>query len=267
MWVACILLLASCNKAGTGGNRKPQTLQKDTIVYLSSDRTGPSCEIHITYTYLESESETDSVTPVINRTILAAGYGGKYGSCTPDEFVSRFSEGLIKDYREDVEDLYKAEAKRGTVDFPSWYSYKFDFQTSMSMGADGVWNYVISSYLYTGGAHDNTLYTCLNVDSATGRLITVWDVFRKECESDICALILEELIEEANVSIEGASVSSLKDLQEYGILLNTDLYVPSNFILERDEVTFVYNQYDIAPYAAGAFELSIPVRELADYMQ
>jgi hypothetical protein len=40
--------------------------------------------------------------------------------------------------------------------------------------------------------------------------------------------------------------------------------VPDNFLLLKDEVRFVYNRYDIAPYALGAIELALPYDKIKD---
>jgi len=36
-----------------------------------------------------------------------------------------------------------------------------------------------------------------------------------------------------------------------------DMFATENFILGSDGVTFIYNPYEIAPYAAGVIELTI----------
>jgi hypothetical protein len=39
-----------------------------------------------------------------------------------------------------------------------------------------------------------------------------------------------------------------------------------NFYITRDGIGFYYNQYDIAPYASGAFDIFIPFSELNDVL-
>ena len=263
MCLSLAALLTSCSMNGGSTDREPQCLQKDTVVYLSADKKGPSCKLSLTYTYLLPESEADSVTSVINSTILKEGFGAKYASCTPEEFVSRFANGLLEDYLEDVEDLYKADVKRGAKDYPSWLDYEYDFKTSMKSGADDVWCYTVTAYSYTGGAHGNTFHTCLNVNAKTGQLITLDDLFRKGCEEEICDLIREALTDGA---YNDASEASTHEELERDVDLSS-LFIPNNFILEKDCVTFVYNTYDIASYTAGSFWPSVPLSKLKDYMK
>ena len=60
------------------------------------------------------------------------------------------------------------------------------------------------------------------------------------------------------------TITSIAGLQSIGILLDTDLYVPENFVLGKDGVSFYYNRYEIAPYSAGDFNLMIPYDKLDD---
>ena len=50
----------------------------------------------------------------------------------------------------------------------------------------------------------------------------------------------------------------MKALHDNGYLRHSDIYVPANFILGSDAVTFVYNPDEIAPYTVGSIELTIP---------
>ena len=269
MLVCLLALLPSCGGGGSSNGARMRKIETDTIVHLSDRRDGPSCRVSMKYCYLEPLSDSDSISAEINRSIVRTAFGKKFSGLTPKEWVSKFVRGLVDDYLDEVEDLYKADIKSGMkpADAPSWYSYEFEFDTDMRKGREDVWNYVVSAYLYTGGAHANIIHTCINIDALTGKLLTKEDVFLMEYEREICKLIEEELIEQANETIDDASISSVADLQEYGILLDNDLYVPNNFILEEKSVTFVYNRYDIAPYSAGEFELTVPVTDLRDYMK
>ena len=44
------------------------------------------------------------------------------------------------------------------------------------------------------------------------------------------------------------------------------MYLPDNFLLEKEKVSFLYNKYDIAPYAVGIITLSLPYTSVEKYM-
>ena len=41
-----------------------------------------------------------------------------------------------------------------------------------------------------------------------------------------------------------------------------DMFASENFILSDDEITFIYNPYEIADYSKGKIELTISLDEL-----
>ena len=84
--------------------------------------------------------------------------------------------------------------------------------------------------------------------------------------SDYQLFRLEKLIKEMATKLDNSNIQSLEDLQNEGILNSTNMYVPDNFLLEKNEASFLYNKYDIAPYAMGTIVLSLPYAEIEKYM-
>lgn len=271
--VRCVcagFLLPACN--GTQQSVTTSTvdsLQVDTTIYLQEGKASPSCHLKLDYLYLKPASEQDTLAQLINQQLLSIAFGSKYAHNSPQEFVANFTNDYLKDYRGDVEELYQADVKNGMTpeDTPSWYNYEYDFQSSLKKGADDVWNYTLLSFMYTGGAHPNTIRQCLNIDATTGALITKESLFDMDHEKEICRLIEQALIKEANQRLDTDTITSVQGLQENGILLDTDLFIPDNFLLKKDGVTFVYNRYEIAPYAAGDFVLTVPMSDLSTYLK
>ena len=51
----------------------------------------------------------------------------------------------------------------------------------------------------------------------------------------------------------------MEELREQtGITMLGDLYLTNNFLLKNDSIEFLFNQYEIAPYAAGLISVTIP---------
>ena len=100
----------------------------------------------------------------------------------------------------------------------------------------------------------------------TGKLLALKDVFMAGSEKPISDMLLEELITEMATRLEDSSITSLEGLQNAGILNSTNMYVPDNFLLEKEKVSFLYNKYDIAPYAVGIITLSLPYTSVEKYM-
>ena len=95
----------------------------------------------------------------------------------------------------------------------------------------------------------------MNFDNKTGQQLTLADVFVPGYEQPLNELLQEALIEKV-------SAKDVDDLRSKGYLYSMEMFAPENFVLGEDEVTFVYNPYEIAPYAMGMVELTIDNDEL-----
>ena len=111
---------------------------------------------------------------------------------------------------------------------------------STYVGADVV-SVALSISEYTGGAHPNTVIIGVNVDRKTGKDVTLDDAL----------LMIEKTLPE----VSGESLVQLK------AVLGEDMIFPegaepkpdnySTFTVSKDKVTFIFNNYQVAPYSAG----------------
>ncbi len=243
------------------------SIQADTTVLLKPEvETSPDCRISIDFMYLKPASPTDSVSEAVNRifyeTVSEKTAGA--GALTPEAFVNSMKEGYIDGYRKNLQKFYDADLHNGVKqeDIPAWYNNEYEITSTLEMGRDSVWNYQVSIFEDTGGAHPNTRGKWVNIDAATGKLLTRKDVFLPNTDQAICEMILKQLLNEANKRLETDTISSIEGLRSVGALLEGDLFVPDNFKLGKDGVTFLYNRYDIAPYTMGDFQLTVPYAEI-----
>jgi hypothetical protein len=88
------------------------------------------------------------------------------------------------------------------------------------------------------------------------------DVFPADAKTSIERMLLDKLIEHQATQYPDETIASLNDLQDKGILQLTEMYIPDNFLLAKDEMLFLFNRYDIAPYAAGEIILEVPYEEI-----
>lgn len=109
---------------------------------------------------------------------------------------------------------------------------------------------------YEGGAHGYYMYTGLNFDAGTGKLLTIADIAKdKAAFQEVC---VQEMLRQC------------EDLKAQGALFDDAVLTPSlQEILEAkmdgDEwyftekgIRFISNVYEIGPYAAGSFDFDIP---------
>lgn len=110
------------------------------------------------------------------------------------------------------------------------------------------------AWSYTGGAHGNGFTVYEYFEKAGGRRIHL-DFFT----NDIGALtrIAEPFFREQQ------EIPNEMSYGEFGMWFENDVFaLNDNFYFTNDEMVFVYNPYEIAPYAGGTIELRIPLSEL-----
>ncbi len=100
-----------------------------------------------------------------------------------------------------------------------------------------------SNYMYLGGAHGMYGETFLVIDIKNGKEIKLNDIFDKQS----LAILEKKMIKKA-YSYTG--VENPKSLQDAGYLVDK-IEVTDNFSLTAKGIAFVYQPYEIAPYAAG----------------
>lgn len=135
----------------------------------------------------------------------------------------------------------------------NWYEY---YEEKIILNS----NYILSfeRYLgsYTGGAHGSHIYNLINFDLHTGDTIFLDDILIDDYEADLND-IADIIFRKDN------DIAADEDLSEIGYWgLDDGFRVNNNFLLTMNGLRFVFNEYEIAPYAAGAIEVFIPYNKI-----
>ncbi len=104
--------------------------------------------------------------------------------------------------------------------------------------------FVIGNYEYTGGAHGMNINRYFTVDLTTHRILTLNDVFDDETLPKIKDLLWQRYIGQRGEN--GETFVSQKDFK-----------VSHNIYLDSSGVHFIYDVYEIAPYALGEQDLTL----------
>lgn len=271
--MACAVVcfsLQGCDNVAAVRSARISSIKTDTIVSLKDgDEASPECSVSIHYTYLKPSDGSDTVSATINSKLQGIAFGDSYGKMSPEEAVHAISEKYISDYRKDFAKFYEADLHNGAKpeDIPAWYSHEYRITSELNLKADSVWNFSVNTFTDTGGAHPYTAIKWANLLAEDGKLLTKNMVFRKDKEKEIVGLILKHLIDEVNRRLCTDTITSAEGLRRNGALLDVDLYVPENFLLLGDRVSFLYNSYDIAPYAMGEFVIDVPYSEIGTMLK
>ena len=235
---------------------------KEEEAHLTEDASSPFCDFSVDYTYLDEEG--DSIATLINRTIQGEFLGNDYASLTPEEAVDSFMNVYIRDYRKETGELYQVDRAKGTSDeeIPAWYNQTYSLVTFIEEGHGGTINVSANVFVDTGGAHPHQWSQWLNFDFENGNLLTKDDVFLASAKADIERMLLDHLMLMQAEIYPDESLKTLEDLQQKGFLQMTNMYIPDNFLLHKEGVSFLFNRYDIAPYSVGEIVIEIPYEEI-----
>lgn len=179
--------------------------------------------------------------------------GGDYdGDCSDMMGVAKhYFDASVKELNQDFAE-YENDSLMRYLDNVSFKVY--------SEGKDYI-TYVYEHEDYKGGAHGGFYRYGVTFRKSDGRRIG-WDTFNNKYDDDFHNMIKSGLMEYWKVR----SDEQLKDylMDENDVY---DLPLPECYPLFTDEgIEFVYNQYEIAAYAAGSPTFTVPYSKISSHM-
>lgn len=112
---------------------------------------------------------------------------------------------------------------------------------------------------YTGGAHGNANFTTYMIDVETATIVRL---------EDICTNIPELEKRAEAVFRKTYGMNPKANWSEEGFWFTDNVFhLNRNFSFENKTLTFVFNQYEIAPYSMGVFYIELPFSEINDLLK
>ena len=237
------LLLCACSEESE--TITFETVTADKTVALTADSLSPTCSVNIRLEQatLSSGRAGEIINATVTERLLDRNDDNmqKSAEAYVDEYTSNYLRTLLPLYNQDSDDIHKQ----------AWYHYHYIINSHTQAGSKGTLVYLADLNYREGGNHAVNQQVIMNFEAKTGRLLNIRDVFIEGFEEQLKPLLLKALQEKTGLA-------TMKALNDNGYLRHSDIYVPANFILGSDAVTFVYNPDEIAPYTVGSIELTIP---------
>ena len=247
------LLLFACK-----GTDEPtltfETITTDKEVMLSSEENSPRCQVHLNL--LQATAENGEKAKIINEALMARLLN-KPGEKDLQTAAEKFTEDYTTSYKNTMLPLYNQD--RADTAKIAWYEYHYIIDATTQQGTANTISYLATIDYYEGGAHGINQLITFNFDIATGKVITLADVFAPGYESQLKNSLLKALKSKTGLN-------SMNELKEAGYLYSMEMFASENFILNDETITFVYNPYEIAPYAVGSIELVITYSEVSQIL-
>ncbi len=234
-----------------------KTVEKDFIkkYYLSSDTTLGSLNFDIEIE-IPTAFANNIVLDSIRATIISNLFGNKYISHTNDSLIELFASDLYREYKADNEPLIDK--------LDSTSSYSFNYEHTLSgfslLNDKKIFAYGIERYVYMGGAHGLETRNYYNFNLTTGKLITEKDLYIDNYKDALSQLIKKRIVEESS------EIKTLTDLEES--IYWTDSIKPNgNFYITDESINYVFNPYEIAPYAFGETEITLTFNRIKSILK
>lgn len=246
------LLITSCS---TSLNREKidfATVKAEKTFKLDEKSAdSPKSEITLNVLYVKGEGQK---AKLMNDTISQWLFNikGVTMQQAVDSFVTMRGNNYIADFKE----LYKVD-KANNATPGGWYQAHYDLNTRTEQDADTIINYIAEQDTYDGGAHGLFVKSVMNFSTNTGKLVTLDNVLLPGYKTRLNEILLEKLLKHTNSKY-------IDELRSKGYLYSMDMCPSQFYLINSKGITFIYNQYEIAPYAVGITELKLTWDELKD---
>jgi len=243
------LLFAGCN-FGKPSKTKPD-ITRDTLNFTyqtvkerakdCGDKPDTGCTVaQIKYPVFEGQS---ALNDTITKRFLAIELPGN----RPADDAKEQAKNFVADY----EKFYADKRRKGDkkIPFESKTYAKVIRQDSSLLTIE------MGGYSFAGGAHGGSLTIFLNWNTKAQKLIILQDILRKGYEKDFNAIAEKIFRKQENLT----DTSSLA--RDY-FFKGNQFHINSNYLITPLGIRFLYNQYEIKPYAAGITDLFIPYTQI-----
>ena len=242
----------SCHQASSkAGNLQTAEVQTEKETHLFQDKSKPASHLEIKFTYI-ADSKDVRMKDSLNRLLTEKALGEKYRLLPATEAVEQYATDYGETYCNDLESTYLDDVKDVEEEVvKGWYSYEQTIESAIERYDKNLLVYRVNSYDYTGGPHGiyGSLYT--NIDLHTLRVIQLKDLFKSGYEAELATLICQQLMKDMEVD-------NMEELKELGYGYMEEITPTENFIIQEEGILFVYNIYEIAPYALGITSVLVP---------
>lgn len=155
------------------------------------------------------------------------------------EKINKVFQAYIEKSAEEWEDIQKdAEKNNDKADYQTGFEVKYNQAPYLSI--------ITSNYMYTGGAHGNTVIKSFNYNTDDGSRLYLTDILVDDDQiKSVQNYVWEYAIERPEIFYP--------DLKKEDVVLSKD----TAFYFNDSGITLVFQQYEIAPYVSGNPEIII----------
>lgn len=238
------VLLVGVLATGCGRNKTIE-LPQTAVIEMDTTFEAGNCRYETSYYYAHmADADRSPVFGEIERQLPALFFGAVGEEHLMDRADRSFEE-FVAEYHESLAASAPDFENRDFV-----VPFTADIESAITFPSDTLFQYEVNSYCYYGGAHGMSADLVYLFSLRDGRPLGLEDFYSPEQYDGLDQTIRERLASDFGVTVDSLPTAGFFSVE--GIVHN------ENFRIAGDSVTFVYNQYDIAPYSMGIIEVTVP---------
>lgn len=190
-----------------------------------------------------------TVNKFVEDRVTSMAGAGMDGKTSVYHTYKQLAEGFIKEFN-----TYQAD---NTGSPQPWFQ---DIDLRVTANYPNYLSILFTLVDYRGGAHPNTLYTYLNYNPNSYQTITLDSLITSDGMPKLRAIA--EQIFRKNEKLDAKA-----SLSEGYFFAEGVFALAETFTVTKDGLKFLYNPYEIKPYASGTTELIVPFAEIKDILK
>lgn len=267
--VACMASLIACNsgKGTKDSDTRPDGQNDDAApayvvekvsfkdsVVIGNSKAVAECSLG----YLKSDDKENALVDSVDKWIRSMLKGSDSSVAMGEPLAKYVVKDVLGDNESDLRE-WNDTFGRDSVDGYPPMSYEFSYEVMPLVTAPRYVTMLYNSYIFTGGAHGGAASIGQTFAASDGNMLGM-DMFRPGTNDKVLELVKKGLMEQY------FEVKTEKEFNDMLLVNNGTLPFPVNPpYFEEKGVCFLYQQYEIAPYAAGMPQCLIPFETLRPY--
>ena len=223
---------------------RTETYQDDLVMPLEEGQAD-SLFFSVSIEYVVTGMKVE-VRQSINKTIVSQAFDLEGGEGTLEETAIRYRENLIDEYMNE-----NAVLENGVRSWEDRLGGAFQKKYKNYL------NYLVSYYSFRGGAHGIQTLSNIVFDAKTGEQVHEADLFTPGYEAPVAQLL--------RLAVKSTMEEEDPELMQ---LVNLEQVVPNgNFSVHEDGVEWLFQPYEVGPYALGIVSATLSWDELKPFMK
>lgn len=251
-FVSTSIFLYSCQNKNISVPITFETITADTVIHLiSGDTASPTAKINITFLYAKGDSARKVNHSILSSKILKNDFvdSSSLQYSTSTGLIHKFILEYIQKYRKTCNPLYSKDKTTMSC------HYEFLSKGQIIDNGKNVC-LVFNKYVYTGGANGMSAIITLNVNKENGNIINKKELLKNISINKAKKEIIQSLARQLRVE----DTQQLKD--SLYVFYDTPVYIPDNFIIGKDSITFIYGDLEIAPHYMGVLQAKVAKKDI-----